>query len=89
MWQLKTADRGEPWTHLGTFESVTAATRRIIELEGYAVSAVFFELLIETKAGSGDEALAHLEHTGRTTERHYVIKRVGHQGRDEAEVSVA
>lgn len=76
MWQLKTADRGEPWTQLGTFESVTAAARRIVELEGYPVSALFFELLIETKAGSEDDAFAHLEHTGRSTERCYVIKRL-------------
>jgi hypothetical protein len=41
-----------------------AAARRIIELEQYPVSAVFFELLIETKAGSEEEAFAHLEHTG-------------------------
>ena len=27
MWQLRTADRGEPWTDLGEFDSVTAATR--------------------------------------------------------------
>jgi hypothetical protein len=78
MWQLKTADRGEPWTHVDTFDSVTAAARRIVELEGYPVSAVFFELLIETKAGNEDDAFAHLEHTGRTTERFYVVKRVRH-----------
>jgi hypothetical protein len=50
MWQLKTADRGEPWADLGEFDSVTAATRRIIELEDYPVTAVFFEMLVEQKA---------------------------------------
>jgi hypothetical protein len=78
MWQLKTADPGEPWMDLGIFESAAAAARKIIELEEYPVSAVFFELLIETKAGSEEEAFAHLEHTGRRTERCYVVKRVRH-----------
>ena len=78
MWQLKTADRGEPWTDLGQFESVTAATRKIIELEEYSVTAVFFELLIETKADNEEAAFDYLEHTGRTTERRYVVKRVRH-----------
>ena len=32
MWHLKMADRGQPWVTLGSFESVTAAAQRIIEL---------------------------------------------------------
>jgi len=79
MWQLKTADRGEPWTDLGQFERVTAATRKVIELEGYAVTAVFFQLLIETNATNDEAAFDYLEHTGRTTERCYVVKRVKQQ----------
>jgi hypothetical protein len=78
MWQLKTADRGEPWTDLGQFDSVTAAARKIIDLEEYPVTAVFFELLIETKAGNEEAAFDYLEHTGRKTERCYVVKRVRH-----------
>ena len=75
---MKTADRGEPWTDLGQFDSVTAATRKIIELEEYPVTAVSFEMLVETKGDYEEEAFAHLEHTGRNTERCYVIKRVRH-----------
>jgi hypothetical protein len=78
MWQLKTAERGEPWTHVGTYDTVTAAARRIIELEGYPVSAIFFELLIETKTDDEQEAFAHLEHTGRNTGRCYVVKCLRH-----------
>ena len=78
MWLLKTADRDEPWTEVGNFESLTTATRKIIELEDYPVAVVFFEMLIETKAGSEEDAFAHLEHTGRRTERCYVVKRVRH-----------
>ena len=75
MRRLKTADRGEPRTDLGRFESPTAAARRIIELEEYLITGVFFEMLIETKGGSDEEAFDHLEHTDRNTERCYVIKR--------------
>jgi hypothetical protein len=39
---LKTADCGEPWTEVGNFDGVAAAARKIIELEEYPVSAVFF-----------------------------------------------
>jgi hypothetical protein len=39
---------------------------------------VFFGRLIETKADDEEAALDYLEHTGRTTERCYVVKRVRH-----------
>jgi hypothetical protein len=76
MWQLKMADPGEPWTEIGFYESLQAAAQGIIGLEEYPVTALFFELLIETKAGSEEDAFAHMEHTGRCTGRLYVIKRV-------------
>jgi len=78
MWQLKMADLGEPWTEIGFYESLQTAAQGIIELEEYSVIAVFFELLIETKAGSEEEAFRYLEHTGRRTGRCYVVKRVRH-----------
>ncbi len=78
MWQLKTADPGKPWTEVGFYGSLQAAAQGIIGLEGYPVTAVFFQLLIETKAGSEEEAFSYLEHTGRCTGRIYVIKRVRH-----------
>jgi hypothetical protein len=78
MWQLKMADPGEPWTEIGFYASLQAAAQGIIELEEYSVTAVFFELLIETKAGSEKEAFSYLEHTGRRTGRCYVVKRVRH-----------
>jgi hypothetical protein len=68
------ADRGQPWVTLGSFESVRAAAQKIIELEAYLVSGVFFEALIETKAGSDENAFSHLEHAGANS-RSYVIKR--------------
>jgi hypothetical protein len=80
MWHLKMAERGGAWVTVGSFESVTAAAEKIIELEGYSVSGVFFEILIETGPGAGSEheAFGHLEHTGRNTGRCYVVKRVQH-----------
>jgi hypothetical protein len=45
------------------------------------LSAAFVELLIETKAGSEEEAFSCLEHNGRRTERFYVVKRLRHEAR--------
>jgi hypothetical protein len=78
MWQMKMAGRGEPWVTVGSFETVTAAAQKVIEPEGYPVSVVFFESLIETKAVNEEAAFGHLEHTGKCTNRSYVVKRVRH-----------
>jgi hypothetical protein len=80
MWHLKMAERGGAAVTVGTFESVTAAAEKIIELEGYPVSGIFFEIYIETGPGahSEQEAFGHLEHTGKTTGRAYVVKRIQH-----------
>jgi hypothetical protein len=74
MWQLKTAHRGDAWTKLGEFDTVAAAARKIIELEAYPVTALFFDMLVDTKSSTDDEAFSYLEHTGLTTERCYLIK---------------
>jgi hypothetical protein len=80
MWHLKMAERGGAAVTVGTFESVTAAAEKIIKLEGYPVSGIFFEILIETGPGAGSEheAFGHLEHTGKNTRRCYLVKRVQH-----------
>jgi hypothetical protein len=64
---------------VGSFDSVAAAAHKIIELEAYPITGVFFEVLIETGSGaaSEQEAFAHLEHTGKTG-RCYVVKRIKH-----------
>jgi hypothetical protein len=54
------ADRGEAWVTVGSFETVTDAARKIIELESYPVSGIFFEILIETKAGAKTKRSATL-----------------------------
>jgi hypothetical protein len=80
MWHLKMAERGGASVTVGTFETVTAATKKLMELEGYTSYGVFFEIYIETGPGahSEQEAFGHLEHTGKNTNRCYLIKRVQH-----------
>lgn len=76
MWQLKMAERGKEWVTVSSFETLTDAARKIIELEGYPVTGIFFDILIETgiAAQSEHDAFAHLEHTG--TNRCYVVRRI-------------
>ena len=52
---------------------MTAAVRRIREIEGYSVTGLFLEIHIETVHGSDEEALGHFEYKGRRAL--YVIKR--------------
>jgi hypothetical protein len=63
---------------VGNFDSVAAATEKIIEVESYPVSGIFFEVLIEIGPGAGSEheAFGHLEHIGNNTCRCYLVKRV-------------
>jgi hypothetical protein len=63
MWQLRTADRGEPWTDIGKFESVTAAARKIIDLEQYPVAAVVFQLDVLKDSSSGSNISCSLPPT--------------------------
>ncbi len=67
-----TNDRNE-WVHDGDFETVTAAARRIREIEAYPVTGLFFEIQVDTAHSSDADALGHLEHNGRRAA--YVVKR--------------
>lgn len=64
---------GGAWVLVDTFESMTAAARRIREIEAYPVSGVFLEMHVGTEHSNDAEAFAHLEHKGRKAL--YVIKR--------------
>jgi hypothetical protein len=80
MWHLNMAEKGQSWAMVGTFETIAAAARKIIELEAYKKNhGLFFEIYIETGpwAASEEEALGHLEHTGKSG-RCYVVKRIKH-----------
>ena len=74
MWQLHMTNAAKEWVEAGNFESVTAAARRIIEIEGYPVLGIHLEMHVSTTAASDEEAFGHLEHTGRLAL--YVVKRM-------------
>jgi hypothetical protein len=65
MWQLSMTNTAKEWTSVGTFDSVTAAARRIRELEGRQSGGIFLELHVEIDFGTDDEAFSVLHHTGR------------------------
>ena len=65
MWQLSMTNAAREWTEVGRLESVTAAARRIREIEGYPVTGVFLEMHIDTELGTDDEAFSVFRHTGR------------------------
>ena len=44
--------------------SVTAAARRIREIEGYPNTGVFLRLHVDTELGTDEEAFSVLHHTG-------------------------
>ena len=65
MWQLSMTNAAKEWISIGTLESVTAAARRIREIEGYPHTGVFLELHVDATLGTDDEAVGVLHHTGR------------------------
>ena len=73
MWRLMMTNAAKEWVEAGSFETVTAAARRIREIEGRATGGIFLRMLVEIDYGSDDEAFGHLEHKGRAAS--YVIKR--------------
>lgn len=64
-WQLKMTNAAKEWIEVGTFDTVTAAARRIRELESYPITGVFFEMYVDTTLGTDEEAFGVLHHTGR------------------------
>lgn len=73
MWQLHMTNADRQWVMVASFETVTAAARRIREIEGGATGGIFLRIYVEIDFGSDDEALGHLEYKGRKAL--YVIKR--------------
>jgi hypothetical protein len=73
MWQLMMTNAAKEWVEAGSFETMTAAARRIRELEAYPVTGIFLEMHIDTELGTDEESFGHLEHTGRRAL--YVVKR--------------
>jgi hypothetical protein len=73
MWQLMMTNAAKEWVEAGSFETVTAAARRIREIERYSVTGVFLDMHVDTVFGSDEESFGHLEHTGKRAL--YVVKR--------------
>ncbi len=65
MWQLSMTNAGKEWIEVGRFETVTAAARRIRQLEEYPNSGVFLEMHVDTTCGTDEEAFSVFHHTGR------------------------
>jgi hypothetical protein len=74
MWQLKMTNAAKEWIEVGAFETVTAAARRITELEDNPVNGIFLEFYVDTTPlGTDEEAFRVLHYTGRRA--HYGIRR--------------
>jgi hypothetical protein len=66
MWQLRMTNATKEWTEVGTFETVTAAARRITELEDNHRAGLFLEFYVDTtEIGTDEEAFRVLHYTGR------------------------
>jgi hypothetical protein len=66
MWQLKMINTAKEWIDVGTFETVTAAARRITELEDNPANGIFLEFYVDTtEFGTDEEAFRVLHYTGR------------------------
>ena len=76
IWQLyRTNDVGE-WVLVAAFESLPAASRRIIEIEAIPARELIFQIHVGADGDSDDEVLDHLEYMGKHSD--YVIKRQSH-----------
>ena len=65
MWQLKMTNAAKEWVEVGTFDTVTAAARRIREIEGRPSGGIFLEMYVEIDAGTDEEAFSVLQYTGQ------------------------
>lgn len=75
MWELHMIEKGrQSWQKIDHFDSVTAAARRIIQIEGYQVTGLHLEMHVDTAHESDAETFRHLEHTGRLAL--YAVRRV-------------
>ena len=65
MWQLKMTNAAKEWVEVGTFDTVSAAARRIREIEGRPSGGIFLEMYVEINFGTDEDAFSVLHHTGR------------------------
>jgi hypothetical protein len=53
------------WVEAGTFDTVTAAARRIREIEGRPSGGIFLEMYVEIDFGTDEETFSVLHYTGQ------------------------
>lgn len=76
IWQLYRTNEVGDLIVVANCESLSAATKRIIEIEAIPVRGLFFQLHVSADPASDDEVLGHLEYRGK--HGGYVIKRQSH-----------
>lgn len=73
MWELHKTNEARQWELADRFETVTAAVRHLLDIEGLTDrTGIHLEMYVDTN-GTDDEAFGHFEYTGRKAL--YVIKR--------------
>jgi hypothetical protein len=74
MWKLSARDQNRNWTELGTFDGIGPAARRVLELEGEPLSAMFFRIYADPLMEKSDaDILSRLEYQG--TKDFYLLTR--------------
>jgi hypothetical protein len=82
MWYMKVFDGWPPSKVVteGSFESLSAATDRIAEIELYpaSVPSIRFQIVIrnEIKIGNEEDTFEVLQHFGEHTNHLYIVKRI-------------
>ena len=76
MWKLRGRDNKiRQWAELGEFQSISDAARRVLELEGDPLGALFFRVYVDPPGEKSDaEILCRLEY--QTDKGFYLLKRV-------------
>jgi hypothetical protein len=78
MWKLNARDNTrKQWAELGEFQSIGDAARRVLELEGDPLRAMFFRVYADPLAAPTDaDILSRLEY--QSAKGFYVLKRARH-----------
>lgn len=74
MWHLKMTNAAKEWVDVGTYDTMTAAARRIRKIEDQPSGGIFLQRYVEIDSGSDEDAFGVLHHTGKRAL--YGIRRV-------------
>jgi hypothetical protein len=75
MWKLSRRDNKiKQWSELGEFQNISDAARRVLELEGDRLGALFFRVYVDPPFGKSDaEILCRLEY--QSAKGFYLLQR--------------